>query len=77
MAGRRADRHQSSTACRSGGSAWARPPANSRKGGRFSPFTPTSTGMTKLFTMSATGSFPYYCAFHYPGGMFGTVFVVP
>ncbi|MEP7122631.1 MAG: plastocyanin/azurin family copper-binding protein [Byssovorax sp.] len=42
------------------------------------PFLPiTSTGMTATFTMSSTGTFPYYCDFHALSGMTGVVFVVP
>ncbi|MBK9261025.1 MAG: hypothetical protein IPM54_14610 [Polyangiaceae bacterium] len=42
------------------------------------PFIPvTNTGTTKNFTMSSTGTFPYYCVPHALGGMIGAVFVVP
>ncbi|NUO53140.1 MAG: hypothetical protein HOV80_30190 [Polyangiaceae bacterium] len=42
------------------------------------PFVPvTSSGTTKTFTMSAAGTFPYYCELHGLGGMAGAVFVVP
>ena len=42
------------------------------------PFLPaTSSGSTASFTMSATGTFPYYCEPHALGGMTGAVFVVP
>ncbi len=37
----------------------------------------TSTGTTAAYTMSTTGTFPYYCDFHALSGMTGTVFVVP
>jgi plastocyanin len=42
------------------------------------PFVPgVSTGISSPFTMSSTGTFPYYCNFHALGGMTGAVFVVP
>jgi plastocyanin len=42
------------------------------------PFVPvTSSGVTKAFTMSTTGTFPYYCVPHGTIGMNGVVFVVP
>ncbi len=43
------------------------------------PFVPvTNTGTTKDFTMTATGTFPYYCTAHAVSqSMYGTVFVVP
>jgi plastocyanin len=37
----------------------------------------TSTGTTATYTMSTTGTFPYYCDFHALSGMTGAVFVVP
>jgi plastocyanin len=40
------------------------------------PFaTLTSNGMSANFTMSSTGTFPYYCTMHVASGMMGTVFV--
>jgi len=40
------------------------------------PFVPiTSSGTTKTVTMSAAGTFPYYCDVHALGGMTGVVFV--
>ena len=40
------------------------------------PFaTETNSGVTADFLMSSAGTFPYYCSFHYPAGMYGTVFV--
>jgi plastocyanin len=42
------------------------------------PFVPvTNTGTTKTFTMSAVGTFPYYCQPHGTLGMNGVVYVVP
>jgi plastocyanin len=42
------------------------------------PFVPiTNSGASKAFTLSSTGTFPYYCDFHVAGGMSGAVFVVP
>lgn len=42
------------------------------------PFVPvTNTGTTKAFTMSATGTYPYYCTAHAGSGMAGAIFVVP
>lgn len=42
------------------------------------PFVPAvSTGMSTPFTMSSTGTFPYYCDVHALAGMTGAVFVVP
>jgi plastocyanin len=43
------------------------------------PFaTMTNTGTTATFTMSATGTFPYYCVAHATtANMMGAVFVVP
>lgn len=42
------------------------------------PFVPvTNTGMTADFTMTTTGTFPYYCVPHGTLGMNGVVFVVP
>ena len=42
------------------------------------PFaTETNSGVTADFLMSSAGTFPYYCTFHYPAGMYGAVFVVP
>jgi plastocyanin len=42
------------------------------------PFVPiTNMGLTKDFTMSSAGIFPYYCDFHAGSGMTGVVFVVP
>jgi plastocyanin len=42
------------------------------------PFaTPTSTGTTATFAMSAAGSYPYYCTLHAALGMAGAVFAVP
>ena len=37
----------------------------------------TSTGLTATFSMTTTGTFPYYCIPHGSGGMNGVVFVVP
>jgi plastocyanin len=37
----------------------------------------TNSGNTKTFAMTTAGAFPYYCTFHYFGGMTGAVFVVP
>lgn len=42
------------------------------------PFaTVTNSGTMKSFTMSSTGTYPYYCTAHWAGGMIGAVFVVP
>jgi plastocyanin len=42
------------------------------------PFVPiTNSGMSKPFTMSAAGTYPYYCNPHATLGMNGAVFVVP
>jgi plastocyanin len=43
------------------------------------PFVPvTNSGTTKDFTMTATGTFPYYCTAHAVSqAMYGAVFVVP
>ena len=42
------------------------------------PFaTLTNTGTTSDFTMTSTGTFPYYCTAHAGSGMTGAVFVVP
>jgi plastocyanin len=43
-----------------------------------SPFMPaTTSGNTKSFTMTALGTFPYYCVQHTGQNMSGAVFVVP
>ena len=39
-----------------------------------SPIKSTDAGSTATFTMSAAGTYPYYCNFHKPG-MAGAVFV--
>jgi plastocyanin len=42
------------------------------------PFVPvTNSGMTRTFTMTSPGNFPYYCQPHATLGMSGVVFVVP
>jgi plastocyanin len=45
--------------------------------GPFVPVTNTVGLMTKDFTMTAAGTFPYYCVPHGTIGMNGAVFVVP
>lgn len=37
----------------------------------------TNSGTMKTFNMAQPGSFPYYCANHWPANMYGAVFVVP
>lgn len=39
------------------------------------PIKPTNSGSTVKFGFPQAGVFPFYCAFHGPGGMMGTVFV--
>ena len=42
------------------------------------PFLPlVASGSTMTYTMTATGTFPYYCDFHALSGMTGAVFVLP
>lgn len=45
--------------------------------GPFLPITNDAAISSKTFTMTAAGTYPYYCDFHALGGMSGTVFVVP
>ena len=43
-----------------------------------SPFEPgTSTGTSKIFTLSGAGTFPFYCEAHGLIGMSGVAYVVP
>ena len=42
-----------------------------------SPILATSAGTSATFTFPSAGSFPYYCEFHYGGGMTGVVYVDP
>jgi plastocyanin len=50
--------------------------ANTKVPASSGPFVPiTSSGTTKNFTMTATGTFPYYCDNHALSGMVGAVFV--
>ena len=40
------------------------------------PFTAvTSSGTSKTFTMSSSGTFPYFCENHASLGMYGVVYV--
>jgi len=41
------------------------------------PIPPTSAGATVSATFAAAGDVGYYCANHFPGGMFGAIYVVP
>ena len=57
-----------------GGRVVASSPAQASSG----PFVPvTDSGSSKSVTMSAEGTFPYYCVPHGAVGMHGAIFVVP
>lgn len=42
-----------------------------------SPIQSTTSGSTATFAFPTAGTFPYYCTFHFGGGMSGAIFVVP
>ena len=41
------------------------------------PIAHTTSGTTATFTFPSTGTYGYYCDFHYAFGMYGAIFVVP
>lgn len=40
-----------------------------------SPIKETGSGMSAQFKFPTAGTFPYFCEYHYLGGMKGTIFV--